>query len=162
MTLTAHGIVGAGVAVALQSHPVLAIAAAFASHFLVDAIPHYDYPIRSASINPKIGAPMRFDRALLLDFFSIGTDFALGMVLGTFLFGSSDLWSLAAIGAFMGIFPDPLQFVYGHFRHEPLVSLQKFHQWIHTSHHLREHVVLGVVSQLAFLFAFVWIVQTLL
>ncbi len=155
MTLTAHAIVGAAIVSAMPEHPILGVCLAFASHFLVDAIPHYDYHIRSASINPKIGAPMLFDRALLLDFFSIGGDFALGLLLGILFFAAfSSVW-LAALGAFAGMLPDALQFAYTRFRHEPLVSLQRFHKWIHTSYHLRERPVVGVVSQVLFLFVFV-------
>ena len=159
MTLTAHAIVGAGIAAAIPAHPVLGISLAFASHFLVDAIPHYDYQVRSDSIHPHIGAPMRFDRALLLDFFSIGGDFALGIILALFFFATPTIWPLIAIAAFAGQLPDALQFVYTRFKHEPLVSLQKFHHWIHTKRRLREHPVLGVTSQVCFLVAFVAFVK---
>lgn len=154
MTLTAHAIVGAGIMAAMPAHPVLGVCAAFASHFLLDAIPHYDYKIRSASINPKIGGRMKFDRALLLDFFSIGSDFALGIILGLLLFATSAWWLIAA-AAFAGQLPDALQFAYMRIRREPLASLQRFHKWIHTSYHLREHPVFGIASQALFLIVFV-------
>ena len=162
MTLTAHAIVGAGIVAVMPSHPVLGISAAFASHFLLDAIPHYDYRIRSASVNPKIGAPMKFDRALLLDFCTIGSDFAVGMILGIWLFATPATWWLIAVGAFFGAFPDALQFAYTRFRYEPLVSLQRFHTWIHTDIRLREHSVLGVTSQILFLVALVTLAKMFL
>jgi hypothetical protein len=56
----------------LSSHPTTAFALGFGSHFVLDAIPHWDYPISSASVNPKIGAPVTFDRALLRDLVVIG------------------------------------------------------------------------------------------
>ncbi len=154
--------VGAGIAATMPAHPLLGLSAAFASHFLVDAIPHYDYKIRSASINPKIGAAMKFDRALLLDFFSIGWDLAFGMILSVLLFATPATWILVAIGAFAGALPDALQFVYTRFQHEPLVSLQRFHKWMHTSHHMREHSVFGVISQVVFLGVFVLLAKTFL
>jgi hypothetical protein len=40
-----------------QSHPTTAFVLGFASHFVLDAIPHWDYAIRSAAVDPKIGAP---------------------------------------------------------------------------------------------------------
>jgi hypothetical protein len=156
MTLTAHAVVGAGLAAAMPAHPVLGLCAAFASHFLLDAIPHYDYKIRSASIHPKLGGPMRFDRALLLDFFSIGGDFGLGMLLALVFFATPASALLVAAGAFAGTLPDALQFVYARFKHEPLVSLQTFHQWMHTPYRLREHPALGWMSQALFLVAFVF------
>lgn len=160
MTLTTHAIVGAGIAAMMPAHPVLGICAAFASHFALDAIPHWDYPIRSASVNPKIGAPMKFDRALMLDFFSIGGDFALGILLALMFFVTPTSWWLVAIAAFAGQLPDALQFVYSRFRHEPLVSLQRFHQWIHTRHRLRERPMLGAVSQVLLLAVFVFLLKT--
>jgi len=162
MTLTAHAIVGAGIAAVLPSHPILGVCAAFASHFLVDAIPHYDYQIHSASINPKVGGRITFNRALFLDLVSIGGDFVLGIALALFFFATPATCWLIAIGAFAGQLPDGLQFVYSRFKHEPLVSLQRFHQWIHTSHHLREHPMFGVTSQVFFLIAFVTLARAYL
>ena len=157
MTLTAHAIVGAGIVSAMPAHPLLGICVAFASHFVLDAIPHYDYQIRSSSINPKIGAPMKFDRTLLLDFFSIGSDFVLGVLLALFLFATpATLW-LIATAAFAGTLPDALQFAYILSRREPLVSLQRFHRWTHTRIRLREHPIFGVASQVLFLVVFVTI-----
>jgi hypothetical protein len=63
--LSTHAIVGAAIASFLPSHPTTAFVLGFGSHFVLDAIPHWDCPIRSASVNPKIGAPVAFDRALL-------------------------------------------------------------------------------------------------
>jgi len=45
MILTTHAIVGAALASFLSSHPAAAFVAGFASHFVLDAIPHVDYPI---------------------------------------------------------------------------------------------------------------------
>src|SRR6266700_2786307 len=58
MILSTHAIVGAALASFLPSHPAAAFVAGFASHFALDAIPHVDYPIKSRSVNPRIGAPM--------------------------------------------------------------------------------------------------------
>lgn len=158
MTLTAHAVVGAAVVAALPGHPLLGISAAFASHFLVDAIPHYDYRIRSASIHPKKGAPMKFDKALLLDFFSIGSDFALGILLGVLLFSTPATRWLIAAGAFAGMFPDALQFAYTRMP-RLLGPLQRFHQWIHSPNGMRSTPVWGVVSQILFLMLFVLVMK---
>src|ERR1700747_2768240 len=95
MILSTHAIVGAAIASFLPSNPTIAFVLGFGSHFVLDAIPHWDYPISSASVNPKIGAPLTFDRALLRDVVVIGSD---GLPL--LLFASSDgLWSIL-LGAF--------------------------------------------------------------
>ena len=86
MILTTHAIVGAALASFLPSHPIAAFVAGFASHFALDAIPHVDYPIKSRSVNPRVGAPMAFDRALLRDAVTIGSD---GLFVGMSGFGAS-------------------------------------------------------------------------
>jgi hypothetical protein len=161
MTLTTHAVVGASMAVLVPQHPIIAFCAAFASHFLIDAIPHRDYSIASASINPKIGAPMKYDRAFFRDVFVIGGDALLGVALSLLFFATPQNFVLVFFCACAGILPDPLQFVYAHFRHEPLISLQRFHHWIHTRHHMRESLMLGVSSQLLFLAAVIVCVKVL-
>jgi hypothetical protein len=116
---------------------------------VLDAIPHWDYPIRSASVNPKIGAPVTFDRALLRDVVVIGSDGLLGILGVLLLFASSDgLWSIL-LGAFGAMLPDPLHTIHAHFPHEPLRTLQRFHRWIHTDKRIKKGVMLGIGSQIA-------------
>jgi hypothetical protein len=64
MILCSHALVGGAVASTIPSHPAAALLIGFASHFILDAIPHADYPIRSRSVNPEIGARMVLDAAL--------------------------------------------------------------------------------------------------
>jgi hypothetical protein len=150
LTLTTHAVVGGAIVSLMPSFPMLGLCLAFASHFLLDAIPHLDYPIRSASVDPKIGARMRFDRALLIDTVTIGADAVLGIVLAVALFAAQANLLLVACGAGAAILPDALQFAYLRFRREPLASLQRFHCWIHTSNRMKRQPILGVVSQVAF------------
>lgn len=139
----------------VPTHPLIGLVLAFASHFVLDAIPHWDYPIRSASVNPNIAGPMRYDRALLADAIAIGTDAILGVALALIIFATKENLVLVAFGASAAILPDVLQFAYARFPHEPLASLQRFHQWAHTSRRMIGGPVLGVVSQIAFLAVFV-------
>lgn len=148
MTLTTHALTGAVAASFFSAYPLLAFTAAFASHFAVDALPHWDYPIRSATIDPHIGAKMKYDRAFFLDVVSIGFDMGLGIVLALFLFATPATRTIILIGAIGGILPDPLQFAYTRYPHQPLLSLQRFHQWIHTNHHLKRTPLFGICSQL--------------
>jgi len=149
MILSTHAIVGAAIASFLPSHPTTAFVLGFASHFVLDAIPHWDYPIRSAAVDPKIGAPMTFDRALLRDAVVIGSDGVLGILGTLLLFASSDgLWSIL-LGAFGTMLPDHLHTIHAHFPHEPLRTLQRFHRWIHTDKRMKEDIILGVGSQIA-------------
>ena len=159
MTLTTHAVVGASMAILMPQHPVIAFCAAFASHFALDAIPHRDYSIMSTSINPRIGAPIQYDRAFFRDVFVIGGDAFVGVILSLIFFATPQNLLIVLCCACVGILPDPLQFVYAHFRHEPLISLQHFHHWIHTKYHMRDHLILGVCSQAFFLAAIVFCVK---
>ncbi len=150
MTLTTHAVVGAAVASLLPQYPVLGLCAAFASHFLIDAIPHRDYTIASSSIDPKIGAPMKYDKAFFRDVIVIGGDALFGVFLSLLFFATPQNFLLVFLGACIGILPDPLQFVYAHFPHQPFATLHCFHHWIHTRHRLKDSLFVGVVSQLVF------------
>jgi hypothetical protein len=148
MILSTHALVGAALANMFPAHPAAAFAVGFASHFALDAIPHADYPIRSASLDPKIGAPLRFDRALLQDAVTIGADGLLGLVLAFLLFASpGNEWAIL-LGAFGAVLPDAFQFLHARFPREPLRTLQRFHRWAHTRVELNKRVALAITSQI--------------
>jgi hypothetical protein len=148
MILCTHAVVGAALASFLPSYPAAAFVIGFASHYALDAIPHRDYPIKSRSVNPRIGAPMVFDHAFVQDAMTIGSDGLLGITAALFLFASSaNLWAIL-LGAIGAILPDPLQFVHSRLPHEPLRTLQRFHCWAHTNKELKG-VILGFGTQAA-------------
>jgi hypothetical protein len=148
LTLTTHAIVGAAIASMLPAHPYVAISAAFASHFLLDAIPHWDYPVRSSSMKPGVVGAMKFDGEVLADMLTIGADAILGFGLALLLFARPSDLVLTACGAGAAMLPDALQFAYMRFPREPLVSLQRFHCWIHASRNLSGRPVLGLAAQM--------------
>lgn len=149
MTLTTHAVTGAAIASVVSGNIVIASTLAFASHFLLDAIPHWDYPISSGSINPKIGGKINFDKSLLKDLFRIGSDILFGILLSLIIFYSKEHVLTIAVGAFFGMLPDFLQFVYTRFPKGPIASLQRFHEFIHTDKKLKNQPILGVTSQIA-------------
>jgi hypothetical protein len=144
MILTTHAVVGAALASFVPSHPAAAFVFGFGSHFILDAIPHVDYPIKSRSVDPRIGAPMAFDGALLRDFITIGSDGLFGMLLSLLLFSSlTNFWAVV-MGAVGAMLPDPLQFAYTRFPYEPLRS-----RWAHSKKKIGS-VVFGAGTQAAF------------
>ncbi len=153
MTLATHTVVGAAVAAALPNHPILGGISAFASHFLLDALPHWDYRILSASANPDTPSKLVFDRLFLLDLLRIGGDGLLGLAVAATFFLHGDLTQFSSwiwlVGALSAILPDLLQFVYSKYPKEPVAHLQAFHRWIHTSRRLEGKHIIGVASQLA-------------
>jgi hypothetical protein len=147
MILFTHALVGAAIANMVPAHPAAAFALGVASHFALDAIPHADYPIRSASLDPKIGAPLRFDRALVQDAVTIGADGLSGLVLAFLLFASAgNQWAIL-LGAVGAILPDGFQFLTMRFPYEPLRTLQRFHRWAHTDTDIKDRLVLAIGSQ---------------
>jgi hypothetical protein len=163
MTLATHAVVGAAVAQLFPQHPIIAFSAAFLSHFLLDAIPHWDYKILSVYANPDIAMAQNndfpgdsrstvMDRNFLLDLMRIGSDALLGLVavlVLVFLGFFPNLW-IVLLGAGAAILPDFLQFVYMRFPYQPIVALQNFHHWIHAeSRPFKESPVLGIITQIA-------------
>jgi len=149
MILSTHAIVGGAIASLFPSHPALAVLAGFASHFAIDAIPHWDYPLQSISVgNGADNRRLKIGAALIGDLALIGLDACAGLALSLFLFATPATALIIALGAIAVMLPDALQFVYSVYQREPLKSLQRFHSWIHSKRKLQWR--LGVSSQAAF------------
>ena len=150
MILCTHAIVGGAVASLLPSHPLLVAIAGFASHFAIDAIPHWDYPLQAISV--KRGADNRrhliIDRPLLFDATLISLDACAGVTLAVWLFAKPTTLAVIVIGAIAAMAPDPLRFAQKLYPREPLNSLQRFHRWMHAKQKLAWPI--GVSSQLFF------------
>jgi hypothetical protein len=148
MILCTHAVVGGALASLFPSHPVAAFMVGFGSHFVVDAIPHWDYPLRSISVAPDAQNHVRLTPALARDAGLIGLDAIVGLALAIGIFATPSTLIGVLAGAVGAMLPDPLQFVHTLYPHEPLASLQRFHRWMHTKHQL--HWPMGVSSQAAF------------
>ena len=81
MILSTHAVVGGALAGLFPSHPVAAFAVGFASHFVIDAIPHWDYPLRSISVARGARNQVRLTPALARDVALIGFDAIVGLTL---------------------------------------------------------------------------------
>jgi hypothetical protein len=153
MILSTHAVVGGALAGLFPSHPVAAFAVGFASHFVIDAIPHWDYPLRSISVARGARNQVRLTPALARDVALIGFDAIVGLALAIGIFATPSTIVAVLAGAVGAMLPDPLQFVHTLYPHEPLASLQRFHRWMHTKRRL--HWPIGVSSQVAFVAAVV-------
>ena len=144
MILTPHAVAGAAITSLFRLNPVTAFFAGFLSHFFLDAIPHWDYKLKSSykdeaqPLNNNFGV----GPGLYLDLAKIGFDALLGLFLSVLFFSLGTGVSFWAIifGAIGGMLPDPLQVVYMKWRREPLISLQKTHLLFHTSHRIQDPV----------------------
>src|SRR3989338_10218169 len=112
MTLTTHAIVGAALASFIPEHPVLGFCVGLTSHYVIDAIPHWDYRIYSDSVHPEKGGAMRFNKELVRDMIDIGFDIACGVMLALFFFAPAVPLAVILAGAIGGILPHPPPFVY--------------------------------------------------
>jgi hypothetical protein len=149
MILSTHAIVGGAIASLFPSHPLLVVAAGFASHFAIDAIPHWDYPLQSVSVRPTgESRALNLDRRLWLDLTLIALDACAGLTIAIWLFATPATIGAILLGALAAMVPDPLQVVHALYPREPLKSLQRFHQWIHTKRKLSWP--LGASSQAIF------------
>lgn len=154
MTLTSHAIAGAAAASFFPKSPVPAFIFGFLSHFILDAVPHGHYPIKSHIRHPenRLAEDMPWGRDLFFDLIKILTDFIIGIVVSFLLFqkfGAATNW-IIVLGACAGMAPDALQFIYWKIRREPLTSLQRFHIWMHAERNLNFAPFKAVAVELGF------------
>jgi len=147
MTLTMHIVFAAAVTKPLlETHnPILVFAVAFASHFVMDAIPHSEYNLQSV----KDLEIIKDYKKIAVDLFHISIDVLVGSTIffiTNLLIGNPFtmlMFLLVALGAIM---PDALQVVYWVFKDSPIRHLQNFHQFIHVSTRIKSPII-GIGSQ---------------
>ena len=152
MVLATHAVVGGALGRFLP--PPLSFLVGFLSHFLFDAIPHWDYPLGSRKVDPtnKLNTDLTIGRAFVFDLTKIALDLAIGFSL-VFFFHLA-FW--AAVGA---VLPDFLQFAYFKLRWPALRRLQRFHVWIHATKRLDERMILGPTLQILLIVAVLVIIR---
>lgn len=170
MILATHAITGAAFAAVMPDRPILAFTTGVMSHFLLDAIPHWDYELRSKredASNP-LNNDMIINREFWFDLIKLGADTFVGIGLGWLFFhqfftnyGSLGLLTFAA-GVIGGLLPDALQFAYFKFRSPALTALQRFHYSIHADHARKLKPLVGVVTQALIVVAIILVVKIIL
>lgn len=154
MVLMPHALGGAVAGLLFRDTPLAALGAGFLSHFVLDAIPHWHYTLRSKkrSLDRHAADRWTFDRTFLFDLCFIGLDATLGMVLviaATASLPPVERVSLA-LGAVGGIMADAFQLIYAIFPHSPVKYLQRFHMWAHSVRRLDDRPLLGIGSLVVF------------
>ena len=158
MTLATHIIIAAAATKPIAStHPLLIFAAAIITHYLSDAIPHWDYSL--FSIDSEVRHEERKwnfrDRAFLKDIRNIAFDALLGTALVALIARPASsgefLWLfLTAAGA---VLPDFLQGVYFTRRADFLRRLHHFHGFMHSKIALGPYPLIGIPFQAIIFFA---------
>ena len=159
MTLTTHAVVGGSLALLLRHHPVLGIFAAFFSHFVLDAVPHWHYSLPSLKEDPR-GAmyySLDFGPAFARDAAKVFLDGLSGVFVSLALayFFSPAAWQLSLLGGLAGMLPDGLEILYYLWRKLPLTEIQVLHEWAHAKIRLDRSPLLGIAGQLAIILIFV-------
>lgn len=153
MVLTTHAAAGAAITLAFRSNPWLGLVLALLSHFALDAIPHWHYPVKRLKrelANGNRRAP-ELNKGVMKDLLAIHADFALGIGVAAWAglrFAPEDI-VLILIGAALGTMPDFFQLLYYLFPSSPLAHIQRFHIRVHTKTRLDNRPLMGIGSQAA-------------
>ncbi len=150
MILTTHAIVGSAVANLVPQNPVLGFILAFASHYLIDTIPHRDYNIDNLveKDSKSIGAIFKNLKSMLV-LLLIGGDFFIGIILSFLIFARGEASLVATlVGIIGGVLPDFLQFLYFKFKKKPWTLTQKFHYFFHSPNEMKDKPFLGILNQI--------------
>ena len=153
MVLTTHAVVGGAIGRLISTNPILAFVVGFLSHFVLDVVPHWDYPLESKTSDTRGVNQLHFRLGwpAVIDFSRIGLDLLIGFFLAYWIFPSASgswLTSSVAWGAIGAVLPDALQFVYVQWRPRFLSSLQRFHMFVHAKQDFNNRPVLGVILQI--------------
>jgi len=150
MILVTHGIVGASVALSVTGNPVLGGVLAFASHFVLDMIPHWDYQVKSLSqSNDAKEMFIKKGINLYTDICKVAFDGLLGLsvpLVITLLVLDNHLY-IALIGATCGIIPDFLQAVYFKTHTKILEKFAILSIKLHTKIRFDNRPVIGLLMQ---------------
>lgn len=152
MILSTHAIMGAAVTNLFPHQPALGLVAAFGSHYLLDALPHWDYSVQFLKDEAhNLGQPGRaFRPHALIDFGKISFDLLLGLFLVLGLFFASDRapFGLILAGSFVGMLPDLLLLLSSQLRWPILKWLAQIHYRVHSKIRLDGQPLLGALWQI--------------
>jgi hypothetical protein len=153
MILSVHAIFGAAVASQFPNHPVLGFTLGFASHFILDAIPHKDYELISLekdliSRKPKFMDDVVAKFRLIRDVILVSFDALVGLCLAYLFFFNPTHPFLFLLGAVASLLPDFITFLYIFLKHKSLILFTDLHvNFIHTKYILKLNQVNGVFIQ---------------
>lgn len=162
MILISHALVGTALTGKhFQGGMIFAIA--FASHYILDAIPHWHYSVPQIQkvMNDTTGREtLSFQMIFFPDFLKIAVDCIVGGVLSYFIFGGSmENILLAVMGA---VAPDVLVGLSRFYPQYVLELHYRFHSWAHSNMRLDDQPFLGIVTQVIFVIVMVIVSKKIL
>ena len=152
MILSVHATFGAAAASLMPTHPVGAFVVGFASHFLLDLIPHRDYELisveKDSERKPLLVETIYRKFRLIRDITFVAIDALCGIGLGFMFFFDPVYPWIFLIGAVSSLIPDFFTFLYLIFRHKPFGLFYNFHsELIHSKMILNLSQIAGVGLQ---------------
>jgi len=154
MTLASHIIIS-GLLGASTHNYFLAATVGFLSHYIVDAIPHWDdylSPDFDSRAKSEGGYFLK-DKFLYKELGKIAIDILIGLsVLSLIFFKTSGFDNIAytAVGIFFGVLPDPLQLLYLITNWRFLKPNHEVQLYLHTLiHKTKPGLALGIITQIA-------------
>lgn len=156
MTLSTHIVAGTALSYTFTGNPVASFGIGLLSHYLLDSISHWDYPI--SFLGTDAVTPRKKKIALLLfDVLKVLMDVALGIGILVFALSLSKVLSDPVIiaGIIGSAFPDFLQFALLVTKNKIFDILQKFHHAFHSASSLNDMPIRGIISQILIVIFFV-------
>lgn len=151
MILVAHILLGALIGLTAPHRYWLVFVVAFASHFLLDAIPHYEYKIQLLKdrAEEKRGILNIFrDKKAFLVLGKIAFDFLLGLLVVISLVWFSPAKQYALVGALSAALPDGLLAIYWATKTPLLEKLARLHCFVHPKNNKNTPPFWGISIQL--------------
>ena len=162
MTLTTHILIATAVSKPFfAANPALVLTTAVASHYLADAIPHWDWHLSSVEedLSDKHDHKLTLEKGVnIRDLIKISLDIAIGSFIAFLILrpelNIKELTPLA-LSVLGGILPDMLQPVFWLWKNNnPFILIKHFHSFMHSKirlgRHLwidRKYIIIGKVSQ---------------
>lgn len=151
MILLGHSIVGASLAVT-QSNPIIAFVIALISHYVTDAIPHYEYNARILVTAPR-------SREAFWAYIRVAIDGLFGIAVPFLIFAPQDVTGAISIlaGISGGMLPDMLWGSSSLWRNNRMLALHfRFHYRVHTFFTNKEFPRLGGAITLTICVLAIW------
>lgn len=153
MTLATHIAIAAAAAKPFAAfHPVIPFVIGAVSHFLADAIPHWDYRLESmADADDAEKQHLEFSKKTCArDLLRLSADGFLGAGIAFLALQPRAPAELFFFGAIVigGALPDFLEGIYATRRAPFLAPLHAFHHWIHTKIKLGPYPYIGIPFQI--------------
>lgn len=130
MILAPHILAGALVG-SKASSPALAAIFGFLSHYVLDALPHFEYDIENLKDSQS-----RINKKFIIQILKVAIDFSVGFGLGLWLVWNTPARNLALSGMLGALIPDGLLFLAWRL---PNQKFLKFMRRLHSSCHIGNH-----------------------